>query len=264
MLKKLKKLLKIIEMFDEKTKVELKSYVYLLIDPHTKTPFYVGKGTGNRVFNHLQDAKDGKTGTSKLSEIKNILEKKMEVEHIIVRHGLTDKVAFQIEAALIDTFKYIPSFKTFVRGNIQGGMNSIEKGLMNTEEIIRKYNAKPLDSIPKNCIIININSSYKKTSDEDRLYQATKEIWKMADPRHSDLKFALSEYKGQIVEVFQIDRWYPKQRGYNKGTKKYGQTYQGYGFDGQVAPDNLRNLYINKTIAHKKKKGASNPITYNL
>ena len=30
-------------------------YVYLLIDPRTNLPFYVGKGTGNRVIHHYQD-----------------------------------------------------------------------------------------------------------------------------------------------------------------------------------------------------------------
>ena len=46
-------------MFDEKTIAELKYYVYLLVNPITKSPFYVGKGEGNRVFDHLIDAKDG-------------------------------------------------------------------------------------------------------------------------------------------------------------------------------------------------------------
>ena len=36
------------------------------------------------------------------------------------------------------------------------------------------------------------------------------------------------------------------------------------GFDGEVALNKVRNLYINKSVAHKKKKGASNPIIYNL
>ncbi len=59
-------------MFDPKTIAELKCYVYLLINPASKTPFYVGKGTGNRVFNHLQNARDGKKGTEKLTEIQHI------------------------------------------------------------------------------------------------------------------------------------------------------------------------------------------------
>ena len=147
-------------MFDEKTKKELKSYVYLLINPDTKTPFYVGKGIGNRVFNHLMDAKDGKVGTEKLDHIQSILKKHKSVEHVIVRHGLNEKTAFQIEAALIDTFRFIPTFNDFVSGNIQGGMNSIENGLMSSEEVKRKYNALPLNSIPNTTTKLVLTSKY--------------------------------------------------------------------------------------------------------
>tara|TARA_B110000114_G_C14999044_1_gene359879 strand:+ start:159 stop:914 length:756 start_codon:yes stop_codon:yes gene_type:complete len=251
-------------MFDEKTKKELKSYVYLLINPDTKTPFYVGKGIGNRVFNHLMDAKDGKVGTEKLDHIQSILKKHKSVEHVIVRHGLNEKTAFQIEAALIDTFRFIPTFNEFVSGNIQGGMNSIENGLMSSEEVKRKYNALPLNSIPNTTIIININGSYKKASGTDKIYMATKERWRMKDPRAGQIKYVLSEYKGLIVEVFEVNKWYAIQRQYNPGSKKSGQTYIGYGFDGEVALNKVRNLYINKSVAHKKKRGASNPIIYNL
>jgi len=31
-------------------------YVYLLKDPETDKVFYVGKGTGNRIFQHLKEA----------------------------------------------------------------------------------------------------------------------------------------------------------------------------------------------------------------
>ena len=251
-------------MFDEKTKLELNYYVYLLINPDTKTPFYVGKGEGNRVFDHLNDAKQGKRGTDKLDQIQAILKKNKTVDHVIVRHGLNEKTAYQIEASLIDTFRYIPSFNDFVSGNIQGGMNSIENGLMSSEEVKRKYNAIPLNSIPADTIIININSSYKRASGKNKLYQATKERWRMDKTRLEGIKYVLSEFKGLIVEVFEVKKWYSIKRQYNPGTKKAGKTYIGYGFDGQVALNKVRNLYINKSVAHKKKKGASNPIIYNL
>jgi len=251
-------------MFDEKTKLELNYYVYLLINPDTKTPFYVGKGEGNRVFDHLNDAKQGKKGTDKLDQIQAILKKNKTVDHVIVRHGLNEKTAYQIEASLIDTFRYIPSFNDFVSGNIQGGMNSIENGLMSSEEVKRKYNAIPLNSIPADTIIININSSYKRASGKNKLYQATKERWRMDKTRLEGIKYVLSEFKGLIVEVFEVKKWYSIKRQYNPGTKKAGKTYVGYGFDGQVALNKVRNLYINKSVAHKKKKGASNPIIYNL
>ena len=154
-------------MFDQKSISELKYYVYLLVNPETKIPFYVGKGEGNRVFDHLNEAKEGKKGTDKLEQIQAILNKKKKVEHIIVRHGLNEQTAYQIEASLIDAFRFIPTFNDFVIGNIQGGMNSIENGLMSSQEIKRKYNAKPLNSIPKDTIIIAINSSYKRASGEE-------------------------------------------------------------------------------------------------
>lgn len=251
-------------MFDEKTKLELKYYVYFLVNPETKKPFYVGKGEGNRVFDHLNEAKDGKKGTEKLNQIQAILKKNKTVEHVIVRHGLNENTAYHIEASLIDTFRFIPTFNDFVCGNVQGGMNSIENGLMSSEEIIRKYNAIPLNSIPKDTIIININSSYKRASGKDKLYKATKERWRMNKNRLPTIKYVLSEFKGLIVEVFEVEKWYSIKRQYNPGTKKAGQTYTGYGFDGHVAPKNIRNLFLNKSIAHKKKHGASNPIIYNL
>ena len=251
-------------MFDEKTIAELKYYVYLLINPETKTPFYVGKGEGNRIFDHLNEAKQGKKGTDKLDQIQAILKKKKTVEHVIVRHGLKDKTAYQIEASLIDTFRFIPTFNDFVSGNIQGGINSIENGLMSSEEVKRKYNAQPLDFIPTDTIIININSSYKRASGKDKLYKATKERWRIKKARLTGIKYVLSEYKGLIVEVFEVEKWYPIKRQYNPGTKKAGQYYTGYGFDGHIAHNSVRDLFINKSVAHKKKQGASNPIKYNL
>ena len=46
--------------------------------------------------------------------------------------------------------------------------------------------------------------------------------------------------------------------------EKFGQTKIGYGFNGRVANQQVRNKYINKSIAHKKKKGAASAIRYNL
>lgn len=249
-------------MFDEKTIQHLKFYVYLLIDPKTDEPFYVGKGKGNRIYNHVQCALENDITNNKYDEIRKILSNGNQVKHLIVRHGLTEKTAFEIESALIDTFKFIPKFKNYIRGNIQGGVNSIEKGLMTANEIIRLYNAEPLSEIEDNCIIININKTYKRGSGENAIYEATKEIWDIKEHRRNKAKFVLSEYKGLIVEVFKVNKWYSKERGYNEGAKKYGQTYLGYGFEGTIADSLEKEKYINKTISPFKKRGFASVLIF--
>lgn len=247
-------------MFDQKTIENLNYYVYMLIDPSNDEPFYVGKGKDNRVFAHINQEIAEDTENLKYLEIDQIGRDK--VKHIIVRHGLSEKEAYGIEASLIDTFRYIPSFNRFVKGNIQGGFNSIEKGLMTSDEIIRMYRAVPLDAISDDCLIININRSYKRGAGLNSIYNATKETWDIKAHRREKVNYILSEYRGLIVEVFEVESWYPKDRPYNKNAKKYGQTYTGYGFNGRIANDDIREVYINKSISHIKKKGFASVLIF--
>ena len=253
-------------MFDEKTRQKLKYYVYMLLDPQDNKPFYVGKGIDNRVFNHLDCALiDVDTLNAKYDRIREIIQNGQSVKHIIVRHGLTESEAFQIEATLIDTLTYCG----LLLSNIVGGHNSIEKGLMTSEEIIRLYNAQPLNQIGTDCVLININRTYKRGNGTNPIYQATKETWLISQWKLPQIKYVLSEYRGLIVEVFEVENWYPKQRPKNKTVDKERNIkiqveVTGYGFNGVVAPDEIRNLYINKSVAHTKKKGAAQVIRYNL
>lgn len=253
-------------MFDEKTCLELKYYVYVLLDPKDNKPFYVGKGINNRVFNHLDCAlTDIGNSNAKYDRIREIIQQGEAVKHVIVRHGLTENEAFQIEATLIDTLTYCG----LILSNITGGHNSIEKGLMTSEEIIRLYNAQPLNEIGADCVLININKTYRRGNGTNPIYQATKEIWLISEWKLPQIKYVLSEYRGLIVEVFEVKNWYPKQRGKNKTIDKEKNIriqieVTGYGFNGVVAPEEIRKLYINKSVAHIKKRGAAQVIRYNL
>ena len=40
--------------------------------------------------------------------------------------------------------------------------------------------------------------------------------------------------------------------------------YEGWGFNGKIAHEAIRNKYINKSIAHLKKRGQANPIRYSI
>lgn len=248
-------------MFDEKTKQKLNYYVYMLVDPNDKKPFYIGKGIANRVFDHINCALiDVDIQNAKYDKIREITSYNKTVEHVILRHDLTEKEAFTVEATLIDSFNYCG----YSLSNKVGGHNSIEKGLMTTEEITRLYNAEPLDSIGKDCILININKKYQRGKGEQTIYEATKQTWTIKKDNLQNLKFVLSEYRGLIVEVYEVKEWYENERGYLPNAKRFGQTKIGFGFNGNVAATEIRDLYINKSVAHKKKKGASGAIRYNL
>ncbi len=190
--------------FDDKTIGILQYYVYMLIDPKTEEVFYIGKGKGNRLFSHLSCALEDEEPTSaKYDKIREILASGNEVKHIIVRHSLSEKEAYLVEASLIDASEYCGVRLT----NLVSGHNSLE-GLMSADEIMRRYNAKPLHEMGEDCILININRSYKRFSEGNAIYKATKEAWVISASRKKKLKYALAEYRGVIVGVFKINEWY--------------------------------------------------------
>lgn len=241
--------------FDENTQKSLGYYVYLLVDPNDEKPFYVGKGQNNRVFDHIQYAKENPQDNSdKCDRIREIGPDK--VKHYIVTHGLSEDEAFLVESALIDVLKRFDVALT----NIQGGHKASVRGLMTTDEIKRLYSAGNLDYIESNCMIININALYNRSMGYEGIYEATHETWRMAKKKTEQIKYVLSEYRGLIIEVFEVDEWYPKERPTVKGDSMY----LGWGFSGHRAPDEVRNKYLNKSIVHKKSKGMNNPIRYSL
>ena len=63
-------------------------YVYLLIDPTNNKVFYIGKGTGNRIFAHINSSISSPLESDKLDKIRSIQSKGLQVKHTIIRHGL--------------------------------------------------------------------------------------------------------------------------------------------------------------------------------
>ena len=81
-------------------------YVYALVDPGTESVFYVGKGSRQRLLAHGREAdltKDGGPRSAKVQRIRELRSAGFEPRVDIVRHGLDEAAAFEVEAALIDS-----------------------------------------------------------------------------------------------------------------------------------------------------------------
>ncbi len=238
--------------FDELTQEKLQYYVYGLIDPRTKQPFYIGKGKGNRVFEHVLGAIKGGPKSEKIDTINDILTSGHSVQHVIIRHGLTEDEAFKLESSLIDFANYFAERLT----NEVLGHGAFKFGLMTADEIISTYNAQPLEALHHKVIMININSSYERAKGGVSIYESTKQAWVIGEKRLPDLQYALADYRGIIVGVYCIKDWYKVML---PGSKRIR-----WGFNGEEASDEIKALYLNKSVKHTKKRGAANPIRYIL
>lgn len=240
-------------MFDTKTITALGYYVYGLINPFTREIFYIGKGNGNRVFAHAEAA-EGSGISDKLETIRDIIAKGGNVEHIIIRHNLTEEQSLRIESVLIDTMLFMQDKNlTSNLTNIVLGHKSEMYGLATANEIRRRYNAEPLKQLHHNVIIININKSYDRGKGLVSIYDATRSSWVIAENRIKTLDYALSEYRGHIVGVFKIDK---------DSWNQVGDVKKRWEFEGEEAEESIKELYLNKSVV--KKQGAANPIRYNL
>lgn len=125
---------------------ELQYYVYIYSDPETKIPFYIGKGKGNRCFNHLFQTGESEK-IKKLQELK--AEGKEPVIEILV-YGVDEETAFKVEAAAIDLIG-IDNLT-----NIHRGHHSGTYGRIDVDELNARFSKRILhrEDIDENVLLI--------------------------------------------------------------------------------------------------------------
>lgn len=236
-------------------------YVYLLRDPRDGEIFYVGKGVGNRVFCHVTDSLDEEIESNKLGRIREITNAGLQVDHQIVRHGLTEKESFEVEAALIDVL----SLKGLT--NMVHGHKAEDRGLMNISDVIARYDAPPAD-IKEPVVLIAVNRLFNRGMSAEMLYEVTRGKWVMS-ARREKAKFACAVFRGVIREVYKIDRWQRsssevsaemEEHIADRKAKFSNLNRTRWEFVGDVSHE-LRH-YVGKNTLHYQKKGSQNPIKY--
>jgi len=232
-------------------------YVYILIDPRDNKIFYVGKGCGNRIFQHANDAIKSDKKSDKLDLIRDIRTSGANVRYYIIRHGLTENDAYLVESVMIDflTFKDF-SFIANI-SNIQAGHHQWDKGIKTVEELEMLYNCPPIERRHK-LLCININRTYSSETD---IYEATRKSWCLDKRKADKADYVVSEYHGVIRAIFEVNEkgWQLQQEDI---TLNAGKAKRRYFFEGYPVEDtNILERYLNKHLPEKK-RGQANPIWY--
>jgi hypothetical protein len=92
-------------------------YVYVLMDSSTKRVFYVGKGQGERIFQHTKEVEKGTIETEKQKEIHRIEHSGSSVSKFVIGRFDTDKEAFTVESILIHWVYGIENLKNKQSGH---------------------------------------------------------------------------------------------------------------------------------------------------
>jgi uncharacterized protein len=237
--------------FSQNTIEYLRYYVYILVDPRNNKIFYVGKGKGNRVFAHLNDALESPLATDKLDIIREIINTGKEVEHFIVRHDLDEDDAYTVESVLIDFLTYTNFSSVANISNIAAGHHQWFKGIKTVQELEQLYASTPLkeEDVQHNIMTININKTYNIKSDfHPDIYESTRKSWVLSERRIKEVDFVMSEYRGIIRAIFKPTKWL-----------KSGNRWMFEGIE--VTDKTITDLYLNKAVPAKK-KGMANPIRY--
>ena len=184
------------ESFSSDVAQKLRTYVYSLIDPRNGETFYVGKGKGSRVFSHIgaEETLEGDEIDNKLKRIREIRLAGFEIAHVIHRHGMDEKTALEVEAALIDAYPGLTS--------ILDGTGGSDYGAMHAKEIIRRYSAEPAVFRHK-ALLISVNRSAAERS----LYDATRYAWKLSKVKAKQAEVVLATMQGLIVGAFVAHDW---------------------------------------------------------
>lgn len=236
-------------MFSPEVRQQLKFYVYRLIDPRNGETFYVGKGKGNRVFQHAAGElpADSDADSAKLARIRQIKLSNFEVQHVIHRHGMESATAMEVEAALIDAYPGLT--------NAVAGQGSDAYGVMHAEEIVRRYEAKDAE-FEHRVILISVY----RTAAETSLYDATRYAWRIDPRRAANAQYALPLIQGLIVGAFEPAQWLEA----TTDNFPVRESMPGrWGFTGNEAPEHVRKLYVGRRVpAQYRRRGAANPIKY--
>jgi len=204
------------------TQLALGCYVYALRDPRDGEVFYVGKGKGERILQHVTES--GKNPTSekaKLKRIKDIEANGLKVEHLFLRTGMDDDLAFAIEQAVIDAFLANRATSNGVSRltNLVAGHEHHELGLASLETVLARHGKAKTPPIKEPILVLKLNQRWEPDMNPESLLKVSQGVWRVGKDIREKAQIALVISFGIIRGVYEIDRdgWKPAFKDEDKG-----------------------------------------------
>jgi len=184
-------------------------YVYALIDPTTNVPFYVGKGKGQRKYEHTRPAYL-KHHNRKSAKIKSLLSQGLRPRIETWHEMLTEEEAF------IHEINYIACYGRLDKGTGvlcnhtdggEGGSGSKGKGVPKSDEARKNMsNARKTSTIAKTCTLRNVKKMIANNTGKKRPKHSA---WmKENNLRHQKvLREPPIIWTNRTGEVFHGNRW---------------------------------------------------------
>lgn len=247
------------DKFSKELHPKIGYYVYLLIDPRNNSIFYVGKGKGNRLFEHAKGVlkeSEFSTLSPKIELIKEIIEEGHKVDYRIVRWNLDNQdKAFEIESILIDLLTNEDLNKNGGLKNKIDGRHSSYYGIQTPKEIESILTRGDLDisNLKDKLIAITLNKSLEGPS----LYDRVRGNWNMSQKHASQADYVLAVYDGIIIGIFKPDTWEEVDDPETQDKKRHRLRFTGKAVEDKKILDN----YLYKKLP-RKSKGNANPIKY--
>ncbi len=242
------------EFFKESVKSALKYYVYALVDPRNKCIFYVGKGCGDRIYNHAKDALRDNSDSLKLTTIREIHEAGLEVIYYILRHNLSEKEAFLVESSIIDLLTYESFNMKNVLANIATGHHQWDEGIKTTEEINILYDCPKIEPVAGDrLLLVSLNKSYNQSKAygvyrRANVYESARKYWVISAKKAAKVDFILGVYRKIVRIVIDV-------KGYNVCESDSGRRIA---FEGNIVTD---SPYLNKDVSDYP-FGSGGAVTY--
>jgi serine/threonine protein kinase len=147
-----------------------------------------------------------------------------------------------------------------------GGTSSSEAATQLSEETVlhRSSDSYGITSvlITEPTLLIRINQNYREGMSAAALYDATRGVWRIG-PRRERAQYAMAVFRGVVREVYAIEGWHHAGTTHYETCDATNMRVPGrWEFTGRLAPEEVREKYVGRSVADYFKQGMQSPVVY--